>query len=57
MTPQEIRKRIDRNREEINKILHTDLPPKLMNMRVKILASQNERLLDKLKTSHDTTRT
>lgn len=44
-----IREKIDKNREEINNLLNADLPLDIIYTRIRMLASQNERLLENLK--------
>lgn len=44
-----LQKRIDNNREEINKWLGGDYPLELVYMRIRMLSSQNDRLISQLK--------
>ena len=44
-----LRKRIDKNRDEIDKWLNGDYPLDLVYMRIRMLSAQNERLISQLK--------
>jgi hypothetical protein len=44
-----LRKRIDKNRDEIDKWLNGDYPIDLVYMRIRMLSAQNERLISQLK--------
>ena len=44
-----LRKRIDKNRDEIDKWLNGDYPLELVYMRIRMLSAQNERLTSQLK--------
>lgn len=48
MTDEEIQLKIDKNRDEINKILHMDWPLELVYVRIRMLSAQNEKLIEKL---------
>ena len=45
----DLRKRIDKNREEINKWLNGDYPLDIVYMRIRMLSAQNESLISRLK--------
>ena len=45
----DLRKRIDKNRDEIDKWLNGDYPLELVYMRIRMLSAQNERLISQLK--------
>lgn len=49
VSQQEIQKRIDKNRDEIEQWLNGDYPLGLVYMRIRMLSAQNERLITKLK--------
>ena len=49
VSQQEIQKRIDKNRDEIEQWLNGDYPLELVYMRIRMLSAQNERLITKLK--------
>lgn len=53
MTKKEISTQIDKNREEINRLLHVDLPIDVIYHNVRILSSRNERLINQLKERKD----
>lgn len=44
-----IQKRIDKNRDEIEKWLNGDYPIDIVYMRIRMLAAQNKILIDQLK--------
>ena len=44
-----LRKRIDKNRDEIDKWLNGDYPLDLVYMQIRMLAAQNDRLISQLK--------
>ncbi len=44
-----LEKRIDDNREEIDRLLHTDLPLDLLYMRIEFLSAQNEQWINEIK--------
>jgi hypothetical protein len=44
----DIQKRIDKNRDDIHKILNRNLPLDLVYMRIRMLSAQNKMLIDKL---------
>jgi stalled ribosome alternative rescue factor ArfA len=44
-----LRKRIEKNRDEIDSWLNGDYPRDLVYMRIRMLSAQNERLISKLK--------
>jgi len=44
-----LRKRIEKNRDEIDSWLNGDYPLELVYMRIRMLSAQNERLISKLK--------
>lgn len=44
-----LRKRIDKNRDEIDKWLNGDYPLDLVYMRIRMLSDQNDRLISQLK--------
>lgn len=46
---EKIESRIDGNREEIHRLLEKDVPLELLYLRIKMLSSQNEKLIEKLK--------
>ena len=48
MTKEEIQKKIDKNREEINNLMHVDLPLDIIYFNVRRLARSNERLIEML---------
>ena len=43
----QLEKQIERNREEINSLLHKDIPLDLLYMRIRMLSAQNEKLIQK----------
>lgn len=43
-----LEKRIDDNREEIDRLLHSDLPLKLLYMRIEFLNAQNEQWINEI---------
>lgn len=47
-TQEEIKKKIERNREQINKLLNSDLPPDILYLNIRILAYNNQQLIKKL---------
>lgn len=44
-----LQKKIDKNRDEIDKWLNGDYPLDLVYMRIRMLSAQNERLISQLK--------
>lgn len=44
-----LQRRIDKNRDEIDKWLNGDYPLDLVYMRIKMLSAENERLISQLK--------
>lgn len=44
----QLQQRIDKNRDQIDLILHQDWPLELVYIRVNMLSAQNERLIAKL---------
>ena len=49
MEEQEIRNKIEKNREKIDQFLHVDLPLDIIYFNIRVLAASNERLIEKLK--------
>ncbi len=49
MTTEEIEAKIQKNRDEINELLFKDWPLDLIYIRIRMITSQNERLIKKLK--------
>jgi len=45
-----LRKRLEKNRDEINDWLNKDCPLELLYMRVRMLTAQNEKIIAQLKT-------
>jgi hypothetical protein len=45
-----LRKRLEKNRDEINDWLNQDCPLELLYMRVEMLTAQNEKIIAQLKT-------
>ncbi len=45
-----LRKRLEKNRDEINDWLHKDCPLELVYMRIRMLTAQNEKIISQLKT-------
>ena len=45
---EEIKKKIERNREQINNLLNSDLPPDILYINIRMLAYNNEQLIKKL---------
>lgn len=50
MSKEQIQQKINKNREEINNLLHKDVPLDFLYMRVNMLTAQNESLINRLKT-------
>jgi len=48
MSKEQIQQKIDKNREEINNLLHKDLPLDFIYMRINMITAQNESLIQKL---------
>jgi|GEM_PF-6107128 len=44
-----LEKRIDDNREEIDRLLHSDFPLDLLYMRIEFLSAQNEQWINEIK--------
>ena len=49
VTKESLEKRIDKNRDEIHKMLNRNLPLDLVYMRTRMLSAQNEKLIAQLK--------
>lgn len=50
LTTDQLRKSIDRNREEIDALLHSEtLPLDFIYARIRMLKSQNERFIERIK--------
>ncbi len=49
VTKASLEKRIDKNRDEIHKMLNRNLPLDLVYMRTRMLSAQNEKLIAQLK--------
>ena len=48
MNKEQIQQKIDKNREEIHKLLYSDFPLELLYIRVNMLTAQNLILIEKL---------